>query len=202
MAPGSARSPRQRLGVLICVAVAVVGQGCARSAGRPAAELRPAESLRRAVLRTLDQGSARVVARVRSAPDSVIVVEGVTSLVSPEAALKATVEGRPDSMSSEVRVTVGGAWLRPPGSTEWVAVDSALAGTTPAGSWSSVLQGLTEAGDVTGRGRRLTAMVDGTAVTVLLDDHGRVGRVHRERDGIEVTLELTDFGVGVDVDPP
>lgn len=201
MAPWSVRSPRRQLG-LICAAVALVGPGCARGTGPPAAETRPADVLKRAVLRTLDEGSARVVARVRSAPDAVVVVEGVASLVGPEASLKATVEGHPDTVASEVRVTAAGAWLRLPGSTEWISVDAVHAGASPAGSWRGVLQDLAEASHVAGGGRRLTAMVEGTPVTVVLDHRGRVGRVQRQHEGIDVSLELSDFGVGVEVDPP
>lgn len=202
MAAGSVRSPRLLLGAVICAAVAVVVPLGARRAGPPAAETRPADVLKRAVLRTLDEGSARVVARVRSSPDGVVVVEGVASLVGPEASLEATVEGHPDAPTSEVRVTAGGAWLRPPGTTEWIPVDAAHAGASPAASWRGVLQDLAGASDVAGGGGRLTAMVGGTPVTVVLDDRGRVGRVQRQHEGMDVSLELSDFGVGVEVDPP
>lgn len=201
MAQGSARSARPGAGALMCVLLAVVAPACA-GRGRPPEQPRPAELLKRAVLRTLDEGSARVVVRVRSSPGTIIVVEGVTSLVGPQASVRATVEGRPDLPSSGVRVTAEGAWLRLPGSTQWVAVDPALAAASPAGSWGGVLGDLGRATDVTGGGRRVTAMVAGGPATVVLDGQGRVWRVHRQHDGLEVSLELSDFGVGVEVDPP
>lgn len=201
MAQGSARSARPVEGVLICVLLAVVAPACA-GRGRPPEQPPPADLLRRAVLRTLDEGSARVVVRVRSSPDTIIVVEGVTSLVGPQASVRATVEGRPDLPSSEVRVTAEGTWLRLAGSTEWMAVDTALAPASPAASWGGILAELAQATEVTAGGRRITAMVAGVPATVLLDEHGRVWRVHRHRDDVEVSLELSDFGVGVEVVAP
>ncbi|MBW3557210.1 MAG: hypothetical protein KY454_09790 [Actinobacteria bacterium] len=190
------RCPRRLVGALACLAAAV-GSACARPAGEPPA----AERLKRAVLRTVDEGSARVMARIRSEAGVVVVVEGVSSLVGPEAWAKATVEGLP-AASSEVRMTAGETWVRPPGSTEWIAVDPAVADGSPVASWGGLLRGLAGATGVTGTGSRLAATVDGARVTVLLDGQGRVSRVQRQRDGLDVSLELSDFGVKVDVEPP
>ncbi|MBW3613794.1 MAG: hypothetical protein KY439_00575 [Actinobacteria bacterium] len=196
--PRSRRRRRRAVGVLACVAVAL-GSACSRPAPQ-AAEPPASERLKQAVVRTIDEGSARVVARLRS-DAGVVVVEGVTSLVGREAWARATVEGLPQ-VASEVRVTAAGTWLRPPGATEWIAVDAAVAQASPAGSWGGLLRGLAGATSVRGQDRHFAAVVDGAPVTVLLDGQDRVAQVQRRREGLEVTVELSDFGVGVEVEAP
>lgn len=197
----SSRLSRKLVGLTAAVALALA-PGCSATAP-PAAEAAGADRLRRAVARTVEEGSARVLARVRSTDTgSVIVVEGATSLVGPQAWARATVEDAPELGVSEVRVTGAGSWLRPPRSSEWIALDPGLAGASPAASWGGLLRALAEATDVTGDGPRLTAMAGGAPVTVVLDGQGRVARVHQRGQVTEISVELSDFGVRVEVEAP
>lgn len=197
----SVRLSRKMAGLTVA-AVLTLPPACS-AAGPPADEVAGSDRLRRAVARTLEEGSARVLARVRGTDTgSVVVVEGATSLVGPQAWATATVEGAPELGTSEVRVTGAGSWLRPPGSKEWIAVDPGLADASPAASWGGLLRELAEATDVTADGPRLTAMAGGAAVTVVLDGEGRITRVHQRGEGTEISLELSDFGVRVEVEPP
>lgn len=199
--PIPSRLSRKLAGLTAALALALA-PACG-AAAPPAAEAAGADRLRRAVARTVEEGSARVLARVRSTDTgSVVLVEGVTSLVGPQAWARASVEGAPELGVSEVRVTGAGSWLRPPGSKEWMAVDPGLADASPAASWGGLLRELAEATDVSADGSRLTAMAGGATVTVVLDGQGRVTRVHQRGEGTEISLELSDFGVRVEVEPP
>ncbi len=183
------------VGVAVAAALFVAGGG-----GAPT----DAVSVAEAVARSRAAGSARFSAQLtaqhpKSAP--AVHVEGVTSLVGPEASVVARTEGR--SEEAAVRVNAAGAWLRAPGA-DWVAVDpSAVDVAAGARGWSDLLAGLRASGSSPETaGNSLRASHNGDPAKVWLDRRGRIQRFVVTRDAATLDLRFTDYGVVLDVEAP
>lgn len=141
--------------------------------------------LAEAVQRTLAAGSARIDATYRPARGPTVSITGRTSLADAESEVFASVGGGPAAV---VRVTSGGAWLQPPGSTSWTPVPvEQIAGAAAARGWADVLRDLDSSSGIR------------------TDASGRIVAVQLapDRSGGRLELRLSEFGteVGVAVPP-
>ena len=181
----------------LVVLLAATVAGALAVASPPRGAVAPV-SLDEAVRRTLASGSARLVASVGGA-GSRVEVTGVTSLVGPEAEVRAVARG---GGTVDVRVTAGGSWLRTGGpGAPWTAMPAeAVARAAGERGWADLLGGLEPAGPP--RSGVLPARSAGRPATVELDDRGRIRRLVVEDGPATLDLRLEDFGVPLPVEPP
>lgn len=205
--------------VVVVLVAGAAGWSAARTPGADQARS-PAPrsvSVAEAVRRTRAAGSARVTARVRPREGAAAIeVTGVMSLADARADLVAR---RPGSAATDgeqdvgLRMTSGGAWLRvgsaAEGLGEWTAIDPAATQLSGAAQgWADLLAGLRPAAGSrrAGRGadRGAIAVTHGAATgTIDLDDAGRIRRLRLDQGrGRTLVLELSDFGVPVEVEVP
>lgn len=200
-------APRAARGVRFAVTGAsiVVAVVLASLAGpRPPRHARP-PSMPEAVERTLAAGSARIRGTITSPDGATGRMDGITSFHRHESSFLARSTTAHPPQWSEVRVTGGRAWLRPPGSTTWVELDPEAAGAGPGGGWTrllSQLHGTSDVRAVDGAGRQLRGRLGPRRVAVRLDGAGRIARLRLSGDGTLLDVDLRDHGVPVRIQAP